>query len=390
MITQKAASGFAIAVALLCSISACDRSPKAASPTPPAPTATIAAPNTPAAVAQTSAPDAPTPAIAVSLAPGATQQGDIPGGHDIGFLKRFRGAQVMGYLSHPYDRITAYDSSVSTFPGVAAVVEGEVTRLIYRIPVGHTALEVFRNYEDLAKSAGMRMASEIPCQSGYGVLEQQVFDQISFGRLSDPFYHVSGTEPEPARPWCYFTATASVDSRPLTLVVLVAEKHNYLELTGQDGKPLTFKDGEVVVGVDLVVAKPVANQMVTVKAADMADALAAKGVVDLYGVYFDTDKTAVKPESDATLGEVASLLKIDRSLRLEVSGHTDNAGSAAHNLTLSQGRAQAVVAAPVGRYGIDAKRLIAKGYGDTKPVAPNATEDGKAKNRRVELRKISS
>ena len=128
--------------------------------------------------------------------------------------------------------------------------------------------------------------------------------------------------------------------------------------------------------------------MVVVKAADIADALASKGVFDLYGVYFDTDKTDVKPESTATLDEVASLLKIDRSLRLEVSGHTDNTGSDAHNLQLSQGRAQAVVNALVKTYGIDATRLVAKGYGDTKPVAPNDNDADKAKNRRVELRKI--
>jgi outer membrane protein OmpA-like peptidoglycan-associated protein len=128
--------------------------------------------------------------------------------------------------------------------------------------------------------------------------------------------------------------------------------------------------------------------MVTVKAADMADALATKGFIDLYGVYFDTDKTTLKPESDATLSEVASLLKIDRSLKLEVSGHTDNSGSSAHNMTLSQGRADAVVGALVGKYGIDKTRLVAKGYGDSKPVAPNTDDVGKAKNRRVELRKI--
>jgi outer membrane protein OmpA-like peptidoglycan-associated protein len=105
-------------------------------------------------------------------------------------------------------------------------------------------------------------------------------------------------------------------------------------------------------------------------------------------VYFDTDKTDVKPDSSATLDEVASLLKIDRSLKLEISGHTDNSGDKAHNMALSQGRANAVVKLLVSKYGIDAKRLIAKGYGDTKPVAPNTTDDGKAKNRRVELRKI--
>ncbi|MFI4973700.1 MAG: OmpA family protein [Caulobacterales bacterium] len=125
-----------------------------------------------------------------------------------------------------------------------------------------------------------------------------------------------------------------------------------------------------------------------VQAADMAAALKSKGLIDLYGVYFDTDQTTVKPESTTTLSEVGTLLKTDASLKLEVSGHTDNSGTKSHNMTLSQGRAEAVVAWLVGQYGVDASRLVAKGYGDTKPVAPNDSPADMAKNRRVELRKI--
>ena len=84
----------------------------------------------------------------------------------------------------------------------------------------------------------------------------------------------------------------------------------------------------------------------------------------------------------------ANLLKADPTLRLEIAGHTDNAGSKEHNAQLSQGRADAVVAALVGQYGIAPGRLVAKGYGDSKPVAPNDNPAGMAKNRRVELRRL--
>jgi len=156
----------------------------------------------------------------------------------------------------------------------------------------------------------------------------------------------------------------------------------------ETGKRLTLKPGQVIVWVDEIAAKAVGINMVEVKAADMADALATKGNINLYGIYFDTDKTAIKPQSDKTLGEVASLLKIDRSLKLEIGGHTDNTGDKNHNVKLSQDRAAAVVAALVKTYGIDAARLHAQGYGGNKPVASNASEDGRAKNRRVELRKL--
>ena len=96
----------------------------------------------------------------------------------------------------------------------------------------------------------------------------------------------------------------------------------------------------------------------------------------------------LKPESKSTLEEVAKLLKADASLRLEVAGHTDNTGAAAHNMQLSAGRAAAVVNALVTTYGIDRARLQAKGYGDSKPVMPNDTDQNRAQNRRVELRKL--
>jgi len=125
-----------------------------------------------------------------------------------------------------------------------------------------------------------------------------------------------------------------------------------------------------------------------VLAGDMATALEESGSVALYGVYFDTNKAFVKPSSTNTLSEVAALLAANPAMRLEVAGHTDNTGGKAHNLKLSQDRANAVVTALVGQLGIDASRLVAKGYGDTKPVAKNDTAAGKAKNRRVQLKKL--
>ena len=96
-------------------------------------------------------------------------------------------------------------------------------------------------------------------------------------------------------------------ARTVGLEVMTVEKHRFLSAIGANGKPTAFKDGDVLVQVNVVTAKAVENQMVVVKAADMADALATKGVIDLYGVYFDTDKTEVKAESSGTLDEVASL-----------------------------------------------------------------------------------
>ena len=120
----------------------------------------------------------------------------------------------------------------------------------------------------------------------------------------------------------------------------------------------------------------------------IAATIASGGKAEIYGIHFDTDKSTLKLDSAPVLAEIAALMKASPGLTLEVSGHTDNTGEAAHNLQLSEARAHAVVTALVSKYHVDPKRFQAKGYGDTRPIAPNSTTDGKAKNRRVELAKL--
>jgi outer membrane protein OmpA-like peptidoglycan-associated protein len=251
---------------------------------------------------------------------------------------------------------------------------------MYRVPEGHTGLEVFRNYEHAVAEAGFALTYEFVQTDNYWV---KGFVGGYFGQLGradgGPFWLYSGA----AR---YFTATATKDGQSLTIAVLVGESNG--GKWGNGPKDPVIKPGEILVGVDVVVAKAVEIKMVEVKSDAMAKALAETGKIDIYGILFDTDKTDIKPASVPTLEQVAKMLKDDPTLKLEVAGHTDNTGDKAHNVQLSDGRATAVVEALVKTYGIDAARLQAKGYGDTKPVVPNETEDGRTKNRRVELRKI--
>ena len=118
-------------------------------------------------------------------------------------------------------------------------------------------------------------------------------------------------------------------------------------------------------------------------AEQMKAALDKDGHVALY-INFDTDKTAIKPDSQSIVGEIVKLLNANPALKLEVQGHTDNAGAPAHNQTLSEGRANAVVGALMAQ-GIALDRLTPKGYGQSKPIADNGGDAGRAKNRRVEL-----
>jgi len=112
--------------------------------------------------------------------------------------------------------------------------------------------------------------------------------------------------------------------------------------------------------------------------------LAAKGRAVLHGILFDTDSATIRAESFATLDEVARVLASEKSWSLTIEGHTDATGTAAHNQTLSGRRAASVKDYLVGK-GATAARLATVGFGQTKPVADNATELGRAQNRRVEL-----
>lgn len=158
-------------------------------------------------------------------------------------------------------------------------------------------------------------------------------------------------------------------------------------LTAHKGNTwILIEDKETYYYQTIVIAKEM-EQEVTADAASMGDEIAKSGHVAVYGINFDTGKATIQPGSESVLNEIVKLLQNDASLKLRVEGHTDNVGAAAANQALSEKRAQAVVAWLTG-HGVAASRLVAKGFGATKPVADNGTDEGKAKNRRVELAKM--
>lgn len=126
------------------------------------------------------------------------------------------------------------------------------------------------------------------------------------------------------------------------------------------------------------------EKKLTFSAEEMKKALDAQGHVAVYGILFDTDKAFLKPESVVTLQEIVRLMLQNPTLSVEVQGHTDDQGADEHNMTLSDNRAK-TVCQYLALFGIAADRMTPRGYGETTPVAPNDTEDGRARNRRVEL-----
>ena len=166
-------------------------------------------------------------------------------------------------------------------------------------------------------------------------------------------------------------------------IVLEARSQGYLKV--EKGGTTTWihvRAHSVGEAYDLVIIEKKAMAQ-EVTAGDMLAALDKQGFVALY-INFDTNKATIKPESKPIVDQIVVLLKDNPSLNVSVEGHTDSTGTPAKNKTLSQERAQSVINALVTT-GIDKKRLSAVGWGQEKPVADNRTEEGKAKNRRVEI-----
>jgi OmpA-OmpF porin, OOP family len=134
-----------------------------------------------------------------------------------------------------------------------------------------------------------------------------------------------------------------------------------------------------------IIEKEAMKQDVVADANSMAGSIKETGKVALYGIYFDTGKSVLKPESQGTLEQISNLLKADPNLKLYVVGHTDNVGIFDANIKLSNDRAIAVVNALVSKFSVNDSRLKAFGDGPTSPVASNDKEEGRALNRRVEL-----
>jgi len=137
-----------------------------------------------------------------------------------------------------------------------------------------------------------------------------------------------------------------------------------------------------------VVEAEAMEQKVALDASAMQAEIEKSGHVSLHGINFETGKATITTDSATTLQQIADLLSRNGAWKLRIEGHTDNVGKPRDNLALSARRAAAVKDWLVQNGKIDATRLETKGLGDTKPVAGNDTDDGRAKNRRVELVKI--
>jgi len=315
---------------------------------------------------------------------GAASAGDLPGSKDHPLLKRFGGSEIVGYDSK---RFITYDLQTSTFERYdletkkrelvtpALKLEGSLTRIWYEAAGDTSGVEIVRNYQQ-----------ELMAQD-FKILYDSLQDAAAtkWDNYLAPFGEMNI---KTNRSHYIFYAANARNTKVLTAKKERPEGDVYIALIavewGKDDATFKSKRGTYL-AVDVIEVQPMTQNMVTVKADDMAKSIASSGRVALYGILFDTNKSEIKPESKPALEEIAKLLKTDTKLTLHVVGHTDNVGSYEANMNLSKRRADAVVAALTSEFGISANRLTANGVANLAPVAVNSTEEGRAKNRRVEL-----
>jgi OmpA-OmpF porin, OOP family len=319
--------------------------------------------------------------IALTFRPAVAIAQDIAGARDYLGLPRFHGSAIRGFQSLAFDSFllptgpAAHDVSGNWQIPNALRLEGKVTGYVYVLPPGTATLEVFRNYQDALQTAGFATLfacdDDDACGDG-GILAQRVYAGshiMQNGGLRSAQAAMYGSDIH------MLSARRSADGRDAYVSLLVAKES---AMGGAD------KDSVSVV-LHVIEPKPMKNSMEFVSAAKMASDIASSGHVALYGIFFDTDSATVKPESAAALNEIATLLKREPGLRVYIVGHTDTQGGYDYNMGLSGRRSHAVAEALVSRYGIVPDRLHTAGVGFLSPVATNATDDGRAKNRRVEL-----
>jgi outer membrane protein OmpA-like peptidoglycan-associated protein len=271
---------------------------------------------------------------ALTLSSIAFGQADRAGSKDYPGITRMPGFFIDGYSDVQFDSATF----TVTLNGkkTRQAIEGRTIKIPYyrkRDTPGVSDLQIIRNLQNAARAAGGQVMDDSPYGNGYNT-----------------------------------TLRLTKDGKEVW-VLIEAHGGDYYQT---------------------VVEKQLMQQDVTMNAAGMASSIADTGSVAIYGINFDTAKSDIKPDSKPAIDEIAKLLTNNPALKVGIVGHTDMAGDATGNMRLSQERAQSVITDLVSRHGIAAARLVAFGAGPWAPLASNKTDDGRAKNRRVELVEIAT
>ena len=243
-------------------------------------------------------------------------------------------------------------------------LEGKVTRLQYAVNIEEGLFKVFKNYEQALKEAGYQILyTTSDKESSWPFWNETVYhhewgiNPVRGDQFRDPF----------GRNGFYFlTAKGTYNGNNIYFALFINPDQD-----------------DIIITQDVIEINPMESGLVT--AAKIEDDIKSSGFVSIYGIHFDTDKAVIKEESKPALKEIALFLNNHSDKKYYIVGHTDNVGDLSYNMNLSEKRAESVMNELINGYGVDSTQIEAYGVASLAPVTSNATEAGKARNRRVEI-----
>jgi outer membrane protein OmpA-like peptidoglycan-associated protein len=305
---------------------------------------------------------------------------DVKNSHDSPLLSRYDGSYIIGYEKKEYGDFLLLLSAPKAWnevPEKKITVEGKHTRIIYVAPKDRSTLEVFRNYQQELKNRNFEVLfscqkEECGKKEGLVMVRQLLYPQNNklknMGQLTEMVF----SSPVDMR---YLSAKVTGDVNAYVSIFIAKETFKHFEQTYS----------RAIILLDIIEMKAMESKMVIVPAQKMAEEINETGSFSLYGIYFDTDSSVIKAESQSTLNEIEKLILQNAEMKLYIVGHTDNVGEFDYNMKLSQKRGSAVMEALLKNHSIDPERIEAYGVGMLSPKATNDTPKGSQKNRRVEL-----
>lgn len=300
---------------------------------------------------------------------------DIKGSNDHPLITRYPGSEIGYYEEQDYKPYAIATGPQTGYNLIEDWIEteGKFTRIYYTVKGPTTLTEVYRNYQTALKKGGFSILAEgIHPESG-------VSKEVGGRGFLKTFY---AKNPTPTNSGIKILVGSATSAGACYIAARLEKPGSnvYIVIGGSQ-----YATDEKVFLVDIIEETIMEDDLIKVNADEMLRGIKADGKIALYGIYFDFDKSDVKPESESTLNEISTLLKNNPELNLYVVGHTDMKGSLDYNLSLSKQRAEAVVNELTGKYGIEQKRLHGHGVGPLCPVSTNDSEEGRKLNRRVEL-----
>lgn len=306
--------------------------------------------------------------ISASAAPA-----DLSGSKDHPLVSRYPGTHIIKYKVSDFDQISLptakayYTHTGTTHP--KQKIEGKITTIEYQADTKLPFLQVYRNFQSSLTHSGFNIVFQ--CETSDDCGPQFSSDFFKSGALFRVENLMLSTQNNEAVRHAYVNGKIQKGDKDIYVSVMVAEEK--------------LASLPLYVAMDVVEVQSMQDNLVAVDTKFLSQSIENDGKAVLKGVFFDTDQATLKAESSKSLQTIADYLTKNSSANVFIVGHTDTEGSYTHNVDLSKRRAEAVAAALAKNYKIEAKRLQATGIGPVAPIGSNASEAGRAGNRRVEM-----